>query len=257
MDMNRHIQSIYSVHDATSWQKGAIGSLGYEVSTKANIIFILSRGRKYDKKSNDLNGGLSLYATGPDEIIHEYVFNDADWSWEDAFTFPITQGSGGGGEASIWSRDSFAYLFTSISTAGNENQAITLWWRDYAGTVENKANAWHQGPTSPTLAARQGGMCGQYAFAFQGADGAIRGSNFTQLDRPSLTRWDTVYDITGNESVLEGTGLSCWYFFPNTTMFHVFYQIKQKSAIREAIRDWGPDNATVPGIWRFRDVPIY
>ena len=75
-----------------------------------------------------------------------------------------------------------------------------------------------------------------------------------------MMRWDTSYGISEGPAV-DGTGLSSWWFFPSddaggSTMIHVFWQV-EGGGVREAIRDWGLDNATVPGRWRYRDVPIH
>ncbi|OJD11048.1 hypothetical protein ACJ73_09624 [Blastomyces percursus] len=260
VDKSNVIQNIYSRGNPTAWQRGNIGSKRYTVPARSSIAFTLARGRKYDSEKNDLVGGLTLFTTDTDGRVHEYIYNEEDESWSDGFVFPNTNGHGG---ASVWSINNYAFLFTLSNT-----QTIDLWWRDYDSQSANRTG-WQLGPSSHADVMTDASMCGQFGFAYQGANGWIQGSNFTG-STPELVRWDTAYDIVGgnvggNDQVdaaaaaMNGTALSCWYFLSSeekeNTMFHVFYQ-SERGEVREAKRYWEADNATVPGIWHYSEVPI-
>lgn len=257
MDESNVIQNIYSHHNPADWQKGNVGDKQYTVPAQSSIAFTVARGRTYDSKRKDLGGGLTLFTSDADGRVHEYIYNEDDTSWSDGFTFTNTNGYGG---ASVWSQNNEAYLFTLSNT-----QLIDLWWRDYNDNDSDSAGqnaAWHLGPSSNAAVIGNTSMCGQFAFAYQGANGEIQGSNFTKPTKLGLMRWDTAYDISDNDA-MDSSALSCWYFFPSNgdgkqeqnTMFHVFYQ-SEGGEIREAKRYWGADNATVPGTWQHGNVPI-
>ncbi|KAL8702185.1 MAG: hypothetical protein Q9201_004540 [Fulgogasparrea decipioides] len=89
------IQNIYSEKDPTTWHKGSVGNKGFKVPNNTNIAFTVSRGRKYNKTLNDLDGGMSLYATDTNGTMQEYIFDDRDGSWNDGFAFPDTDGFAG------------------------------------------------------------------------------------------------------------------------------------------------------------------
>ncbi|PGH36189.1 hypothetical protein GX50_01045 [[Emmonsia] crescens] len=257
VDESNVIQNIYSHHNPADWQKGNVGDKQYTVPAQSSIAFTVARGRTYDSKRKDLGGGLTLFTSDADGRVHEYIYNEDDTSWSDGFTFTNTNGYGG---ASVWSQNNEAYLFTLSNT-----QLIDLWWRDYNDNDSDSAGqnaAWHLGPSSNAAVIGNTSMCGQFAFAYQGANGEIQGSNFTKPTKLGLMRWDTAYDISDNDA-MDSSALSCWYFFPSNgdgkqeqnTMFHVFYQ-SEGGEIREAKRYWGADNATVPGTWQHGNVPI-
>ncbi|KAL8636413.1 MAG: hypothetical protein Q9228_006187 [Teloschistes exilis] len=220
VDNSNIIQSIYSEKDPSMWRKGSVGNKGYKVPNSTNIAFTGSRGRKYNETLNDLDGGLSLYASAIDGTIQEYIFNNQDGSWTEGFNFPGANGLAG---ASTWSVDSKAFIYT------------------------------------PHDLMRNGSICGQYGIAFQGSNGTIQGSNFSTFQDLKQVLWDTLYDIS-EQPAMDGSAISCWYFFPaknakRNVMFQVFYQTTGKR-ITEAVRLWGPDNSTVPGTWIYNDVPI-
>ncbi|KAK2805873.1 hypothetical protein FQN51_008647 [Onygenales sp. PD_10] len=251
VDKSNIIQNIFSRSNPTEWKKGNVGNKHYAVPAQSSIAFTTARGIRYDTKKPGLGGGLSLFASGTDGHMHEYLYNEDEESWTDGSTFASTNGYGG---ASVWSQNNYAYLFTLGNT-----QLIDLWWRDYNDTQsKNNGDAWHLGPSSNAAVMANASMCGQYDFAYQAANGRIQGSNFTTLTKLETMRWDTSYDIS-DAPAMENSALSCWYFFPSdgrgNTMFHVFYQA-ENGDIREARRYWEADNATVPGTWHYDKVPI-
>ncbi|KAK2798538.1 hypothetical protein FQN50_008806 [Emmonsiellopsis sp. PD_5] len=251
VDKSNIIQNIFSRSNPTEWKQGNVGDKRYAVPAQSSIAFTTARGIRYDAKKPGLGGGLSLFASGTDGHMHEYLYNEDDESWTDGSTFASTNGYGG---ASVWSQNNLAYLFTLGNT-----QLIDLWWRDYNDTEsQNNGDAWHLGPSSNAAVMANASMCGQYDFAYQAANGRIQGSNFTTLTKLDSMRWDTSYDISDGPA-MENSAVSCWYFFPSdgreNTMFHVFYQA-ENGDIREARRYWEADNATVPGTWHYGKVPI-
>jgi len=245
------IRNIYSANDPTTWHEGNVGSQNYKVPDKTNIAFAASGGERYNDTLKGIDGGVSLYATGTDGAIHEYVYDEQNGSWNNGFTFPNTDGFSGAG---IWSTGSKATLYTASSS-----QSLELWFRDYNNTSGGNSNRWQLGPSSHAKLMQNGSMCGQWGIAFQSAGGIVQGSNFTVYDDPEHTRWDTTYNISG-QAAIDGSAVSCWYTFSENkaarnVMSQVFYQT-DGSQIERAVRMWGPDNQTVPGIWNYDSVPV-
>lgn len=238
---------MYSQKDPTKWQKGNVGTKNYKVPNDTNIAFALSRGWKYNATFNGLDGGLSLYASGTNGTIQEYLYDDQDKSWSDGFTFLNADGYRG---ANTWSTSGDAFMYTA-----NEKGSLQYWYRDY-----KVGSGWALISSSHESLIQKGSMCGsQHHFAFQGSDGLIQGYNFTTNGSPEKDRWGSTYSIT-DQTAMEGSAMNCWYFFPSETadpniMFQVFYQTK-KGGIQEAIRTWAPDNATTPGIWKSDSLPL-
>ncbi|KAL8695770.1 MAG: hypothetical protein Q9224_003174 [Gallowayella concinna] len=248
------IQNLYSQGDPTTWRRGNVGDKGYKVPDQSNIAFTVSRGRRYNDTKGDLLGGLSLYTSDEEGSFREYIYADADESWSDGHAFPPN--TRGLGPATLFSETRDAYLFNV-----NSRNALQMWWRRYDNDTDPLVaddSTWHLGSTAAASVSSSGSICGQYDFAFQGSNGKIQGSNFTNGDSPGDKRWGVTYDIS-NSSAIDGSGLSCWYFFPKgnskNTRFHVFYQ-EEGSEIIEAVRHWTSDNETVPGVWSYQTVPI-
>lgn len=251
MDKFSVIQNIYSRSDPTAWHRGSVGSNGYKVPNKTNIAFTVSRGTEFNTSSNDLGGGLSLYASDTDGIILEYIFNDQDGSWSDGFTFSNTDGFSG---ATVYSVTSNAFLYALSS-----DQSMEFWWRNYNTSSSNNDNSWHLGPSSHDSVIQNVSMCAQYLIAFQGSSGMIQGSNFTASADPAGTRWGIEYNIS-NQSAINGSAVSCWYFIPEPgvpdgLMLQVFYQV-EGNQIGEARKYWGPGNLTMSANWTYGVVPI-
>ena len=92
----------------------------------------------------------------------------------------------------------------------------------------------------------------------KGADGKIQGSTFTDEDSPDDKRWGGTYGIS-NGAAIDGSGLICWYFFPDSTplntRLHVFYQV-EGNGIVEARRYWSENEKIGSGEWTFQAVPV-
>ncbi|KAL8801369.1 MAG: hypothetical protein Q9200_006962 [Gallowayella weberi] len=254
VDETNVIRNLYSQSDPTTWRRGNIGDKGYRVPGQSNIAFTVSRGRRYNDTAGDLLDGLRLYTSDEEGSFREYIFSDDDESWSNGYTFPPS--TRGLGPATLFSERRDAYLFNV-----NSKNALQMWWRRYDNNSDPLVadnSTWHLGSTAAALVASSGSICGQYDFAFQSSNGKIQGSNFTDGGSPGDKRWGITYDIS-NSSVLDGSGLSCWYFFPDgdskNTRFQVFYQ-NEGSDIIEAVRSWASDNKTVPGVWSYQTVPI-
>ncbi|PGH35371.1 hypothetical protein GX50_01835 [[Emmonsia] crescens] len=246
VDKSSIIQSIYSREDPANWHVGNVGSKRYTVPKQSSIAFTVSSGSMYDPERNQLGGGLALIASTADGQVQEYIYNGRDESWSEGVIFTNADGYGG---ASVWSQQNFAHLFTL-----NKAQSIDFWWRDYKKPEES----WQLGPSSHAAVMENASMCGQFSFTYVGSNGKIWGSNFTSLSEPKNARWGTTYEIS-DVPAIEGSALSCWYYFPHrhpeNTMFHTFYQAKTGKLI-EARRYWEADNMTVPGTWRYIELPI-
>lgn len=244
------IRNIYSANDPTTWREGNVGSKNYKVPNATNIAFAASCGKSYNHTLDGIDGGVSLYATGTDGTIHEYIYDCQYGTWDNGFTFLNTDGFSGAG---FWSTGSKVTLYTASS-----GQSLELWSRDYKPTSSGNSNRWQLGPSSHADLMHNGSMCGQWGIAFQSAGGTVQGSNFTVYAAEN-TRWDTTYNIS-DQAPIDGTAVSCWYTFPaqnvdRAVMFQVFYQT-DASQIERAVRMWGPDNQTVPGIWKYDSVPV-
>jgi len=251
VDESNIIQNVYSQSDPTTWQKGSVGSNGYKVPNQTNIAFTVSRGIKYNTSSNDLGGGLSLYASGTDGIIHEYIFNEQDGTWSDGFIFFNTDGFSG---ATVYSVTTNALFF-----ALSNDQMMEFWWRNYNTSSSNHDNSWHLGQSSHDSVIQNVSMCAQYLIAFQGSSGMIQGSNFSSSADPAGTRWGVEYNIS-NQPAINGSAVSCWFFYPDRgtpdgLMFQVFYQV-EGNQIAEARKHWGPGNLTLSANWTYGVVPI-
>ena len=250
MDESSIIQNMYSQSDPTRWQQGSVGSNRYEVPNQNSIAFTVSRGREFNTSSNDLGGGLSLYASSTDGAVHEYIFNDQDGSWSDGFVFTNSDGFGG---ASTYSITSNAFFF-----ALGSDQTMELWWRNYNSSSSKTDNSWHLGPSSHNPVFQNVSMCAQYIIAYQSSSGIIQGSEFSASADPGATRWGTEFNIS-NQSAITGSAVSCWFFYPKpdtaaNLMFQVFYQV-QGDHIEEARKSWGPGNATLSADWTYDIVP--
>ena len=250
MDESSIIQNIYSQSDPTRWQHGSVGSNRYEVPNQNSIAFTVSRGREFNTSSNDLGGGLSLYASSIDGTVHEYIFNDQDGSWSDGFTFTNSDGFGG---ASTYSITSNAFFF-----ALGSDQTLELWWRSYNSSSSKPDNSWQLGPSSHDLVSHNASVCAQYIIAYQSSSGIIQGTEFSASADPAATRWGTEFNIS-NQPAITGSAVSCWYFYPkpdtsDSLMFQVFYQV-QGDNIEEARKSWGPGNATLSADWTYGIVP--
>ena len=249
MDESSIIRNVYSRSDATTWQEGSVGDNQYKVPDQNSIAFTVSGGRELNTSSHVLGGGLSLYASGTDGIIHEYIFNDQDGSWSDGYIFSNLDGFGG---ASIYSLGSYAFFFALAS-----DQTMELWWRDYNLTSGN--NSWHLGPSSHDSVLQHTSMCALFMLAYQGSSGIIQGSDFSPSADAGGTRWDKEFNIS-NQSAINGSAVSCWFFdpTPNTSdslMFQVFYQV-EGNQIEEARRNYGPGNNTTLSVaWTYDVVP--
>ena len=243
------IRNIYSANDPTTWREGNVGGKGYKVPNATNIAFTASGGISYNHTLDGIDGGVSLYATGSDGTIHEYIYDEKNGTWDNGFTFPNTDGYSGAG---IWLTNAVATLYTASS-----GQSLELWSRDYKTISSGNSNRWQLGPSSQANLMQNGSICGQWGIAFQRASGIVQGSNFTVYGDPENTRWDTTYNIS-DQAPINGTAISCWYTFPApkaAVMFQVFYQT-DGSQIERAVRMWGLDNQTVPGIWKYDSVPV-
>lgn len=245
------IRNIYSTNDPTTWREGNVGSKGYKVPKETNIAFTAGGGITYNHNLNEIDGGINLYASGTDGTIHEYIFDNQNGTWDNGFTFPDTDGFSG---AAIWSTSSNATLYTAGSS-----QSLELWFRDYSNNSSGDSNRWQLGPSSRADLMQNGSMCGQWGIAFQSAGGIVQGSNFTAYGDSGHTRWDTTYNIS-DQAAINGSAVSCWYYFPaeapsRDMKFQIFYQTDE-SKIEQAVRMWGPDNHTVPGIWNYDSVPV-
>ncbi|KAL8952566.1 MAG: hypothetical protein Q9222_001520 [Ikaeria aurantiellina] len=247
------IQNIFSQDDSTTWRKGNIGSQGYKIPDNSSVAFAVSRGRQYNSTLKDSDAGLRLLASNEQGIVGEYVYDDEVGTWSDGYTFPNTTGLSG---ATTWSKSRDTYLFTAKT-----DDAMQLWWRRYDDTTmthQADSSTWTLGPASTMPLVKGGSVCSQFDLAFQGPDGKIQGSTFTDLDTPINNRWGVTYDIS-NGSATDKSGLSCWYFFPGkmNTRFHVFYQIGGNEII-EARSYWdsGKNMSTVPGNWTYQIVPL-
>lgn len=183
--------------------RGTLGAKGIKSRTKTNIAFTVSRGKQYNETSKNLGGGMTLYASGDDGVIHEYLFDDQHGTWSNGFTFPNTDGHSG---ASTWSEDTSAFIFAASSGSGN---SLELWYRDYNNTSDNPNNKWQLGPSSSASLALNGGMCGQYGIAYQASSGLIQGSDFSGFSDPTQTNWTTTYNII-NQAAIEYSAVSCW-----------------------------------------------
>ncbi|KAI4282459.1 MAG: hypothetical protein L6R38_002925 [Xanthoria sp. 2 TBL-2021] len=256
IDNSNTIQNVYSQSNPASWRHGNIGSKNYKVpADPSSIAFTVSRGRHYNHSAGDLDAGLTLYTSDSNGTFRTYIYDDKTSTWSDGTTFP--DNTNGQGSASLFSETRDAYLFTT-----NDDHAIDMWWRRYDNNTDphddSENSKWHLGPTSPASLARNGSLCGQYDFAFQGADGRIQGSTFTDGASPDDKRWGVTYGISDGIAI-DGSGLSCWYFFPNfnplNTRFHVFYQV-EGNGIVEARRYWNENKKTVSGEWTYQTVPI-
>ena len=218
---------------------------------ETSIAFTTTRGLKYNRTIDDLDGGLSLYAAASNGTIQEYIFNDQDENWNNGFTFTNTNGFFG---ASTWSVGSSAIL-----TAASNSGAPELWTKIYSNTTNTVDKQWQLGPSSHAEILQNGSMCAQFDLAFQSSSGIIQGSTFSTANPVTDTRWNSTYDIS-NQSAITGSAVSCWYFYsskksnPNIK-FQVFYQT-DGSKIEEAITTWGSDNATVGGTWSYNSLPI-
>jgi hypothetical protein len=204
----------------------------------------------FNTSSNDLGGGLSLYAGGIDGNIHEYIFDDQDGSWSNGFIFPDTDVFGG---ASTYSIAKNAYFF-----ALGRHQAMDIWWRNYDPSPSNNDNTWHLGPSSPDSINGNASICAQFLIAFQGSSGMIQGSKFTGSADPAAERWGVKSNIS-NQPAISGSAVSCWYFYnrhnePEGLMFQVFYQV-EGNRIDEARKHWGPGNTTLSVDWTYAVVP--
>lgn len=156
-----------------------MGSKRYQVPKETNIAFTASNGIVYNYALKGLDGGISLYASGIDGTIHEYIFDDQNGSWNLQFTFPDTNGFSG---AATWSTFSNATLYTASSS-----QTLELWYRDYDTTASGNSNGWQLGPSSHADLMQNGSICGQWGIAFQSASGLVQGSNFTSYADPEHT----------------------------------------------------------------------
>lgn len=248
MDESSIIQNIYSQSDPTTWQKGSVGGNQYKVPDQNSIAFTTSGGREYNTSSHVLGGGLSLYASGIDGIIHEYIFNDQDGSWSDEFEFPNSDGFGG---AAIYTLGSDAFFIALAS-----DQTMELWWRNY--NLSSGNNSWHLGPSSRDSVLQNTSMCALFMLAYQGSSGIIQGSDFSPAADPGGTRWDTEFSIS-NQSAINGSAVSCWYFDPtpdtsNSLMFQVFYQV-EGNQIEEARKFYGPGETALSTDWTYDTVP--
>ena len=248
MDESSIIRNIYSRSDPTTWQEGSVGGNQYKVPNQNSIAFTASKGRELNTSLHVLGGGLSLYASGTDGIIHEYIFNDQDGSWSDDFIFSNSEGFGG---AAIYSLGSAAFFYALAS-----DQTMEFWWRDY--NLSSGNNSWHLGPSSNDTVLQNTSMCVLFMLAYQGSSGIIQGSDFSPSGDPGGTKWDQEFNIS-NQSAINGSAVSCWFFDPppNTTdslMFQVFYQV-EGNQIEEARKYYGPDSANLSEDWTYDIVP--
>ncbi len=121
------------------------------------------------------------------------------------------------------------------------------------------SNRWQLGPSSRADLMQNGSMRGQWGIAFQSASGIVQGSDFTAYGGSGHTRWDTTSNIS-DQAAINRSAVSCWYYFPEKApsrdvRFQIFYQTDE-SKIEQAVRMWGADNHTVPGIWNYDSVPV-
>ncbi|KAI4254238.1 MAG: hypothetical protein L6R42_007280 [Xanthoria sp. 1 TBL-2021] len=172
----------------------------------------VSRGRHYNHSAGDLDAGLSLYTSDSNGTFLTYIHQRRPYLNLERYgtIFPNTNGQG---SASLFFRN--GALRTFFTT--NDDHATDMWWRRYDNNTDpmddSENSKWHLGLMSPASLARNGSLCGQYDFAFQGADGRIQGSTFTDDgDSPDDKRWGVTYEISDGAAI-DGSGLSCCYFF--------------------------------------------
>ncbi|KAK2739017.1 hypothetical protein FQN57_006699 [Myotisia sp. PD_48] len=248
VDEDNIIQCVWTHNEKFEWTLGSIGNKKFKVPDSPDIAFDTRRGSRYDTEKRDLTHGLTLFAASDkDSLVHEYIYTDEDQEWNEGFVFENSRSIGGVASFYVFS---FAFVYTHSAT-GNK---LNLWWRDY----QDESPDWHLGPSSPTTVMPGSAVSGTLQHVtFQAPDGTIRGYNMTDnIFTPPNMRWDTEFTISEGP-VLKGTGLSYFFFYSanSKTMMHSFYQ-EEKGSITEAIRDWAPDNRTVPGTWRYSTLPI-
>ena len=226
----------------------------YKVPDDPSIAFAARRGVKWDKEKDNVSGGINLYATDPDGVVREYIYDDKTEGWGDGASFDDADGYSG---VTTWGVFSYAFFFAR----SNKEPGMKVWWREYD---PKNLTTWQPGPTSQASAMQGGGMWGGYGFAFQGPDGTIHGHKVDRNDDdPSDTSWGVKYDISEPDKpvAVNGTGLAGYYFFNSITRFHVFYQAEKTGEIVEAVLDYPEDkdeshHQVIPGPWRYNILPI-
>ena len=219
-----------------TWNTGTIGEKNWKAPDKQHFAFAVNNGKEYDPRRKGIGGGMSLYASDEDGVVHEYVYDYDDETWTDAFTFEATDGLGG---ADVWSRfGNETYLFSMT-----EEHDLQFWWRDYRGNAHGSdEDRWHVGYRSPEPVMANSSICAHHHVIYQAPDGNLKGMTVSNPQNPWRARWGKPYDITAGQSEnnqpipkpLPGTTISCWYFFPfgtedggkgtPATEMHVFYQ---------------------------------
>ncbi|KAI4275982.1 MAG: hypothetical protein LQ337_002803 [Flavoplaca oasis] len=245
------VQNIYSESDTTGWRKGNVGDNGYKVPNATSIAFTALSGLRFNEDSKSLDGGLSLFISISTSTIQEYIFDEQGGKWSRGSTFPETDGLSG---ASVW-----ALGFTAWMMTASETGSIILWSKQYSRVADKDAEQWVRGATSSADLMQKGGMCGQFHAGFRISSGYIQGSAFSVLENGPGPRWDKPYNISDQAAINE-TAVSCRWL---STMreadrdiyFQFFYQT-DGSEIDEAVRLWGPDNQTYPGIWTYASIPV-
>lgn len=162
---------------------------------ETNIAFTVHSGIEYNGERNGFFGGLSLYASDTEGVVHEYIYDESDRSWSDEQK--LSKVDGFSGASAFWTSNS-EYIF-SLSETGS----LQFHWRKYEKDDDNgdededdEVDDWNIGPTSPAPVTENADICATHGFAFQAPDGTIRGSNFTYLSNASRARWDADYDIS-------------------------------------------------------------
>ncbi|KAK2792900.1 hypothetical protein FQN52_002578 [Onygenales sp. PD_12] len=95
VDKSNNIRNIWSLSHPTEWLKGIVGGKQYAVPAQSSIAFTVARGIRYDAAKKGIGGGFSLFASGTDGHMREYLYSDDDESWTDGSTFTSTNGYGG------------------------------------------------------------------------------------------------------------------------------------------------------------------
>ena len=198
-----------------------------------------------------MDGGLSVFVSTSTSTIQEYTFDEQNGEWSQGFTFQQTDGLSG---ASAWALGSAAWMITASDTG-----SIILWTKHYYHDAVEDEQQWVRGASSSADLMQNGAMSAQYHAGFQVSSGYIQGSAFSTVEGQGAPRWAEPYDISDQAAINE-TAVSCRWFGSSPEAdrdiyFQFFYQT-DGSKIDEAVRLWGPDNKTNPGIWTYASIPV-
>ncbi|MCJ1235133.1 hypothetical protein MMC14_003097 [Varicellaria rhodocarpa] len=214
------IQNTYQSNISAHWITGTIGSQSIQVPNQHTVALAIRFGIQFNSTINALDSGLALYAGGIDGLVHEYLYSEANNTWNHGFTFPQSNG----------------YAGASVTVPGSSTTTPWLSADSISSLLPNSS------------------QCTNKNDFYQSSNTHIMRSGWTGI--ANTQRWSTASDVS-NATTLPGTSIGCLYYgSPGPVAFFVFWQSDASDVVVATVNWNNTYTGYVLGDWETGLVPI-